>query len=110
MKEVKTASDIFNEKFQLEKEVKCPTCGYEYTTPYEVELYCGNDDYETTKILTVGNDLELKLEKKKRKLSHRVRGLSFVVSFSCENGHDWKRIFAFHKGITYTQDFDVGEP
>lgn len=63
--------------------VKCPVCGYDYTSFDDVRSHAGGD-YEAKEVHGMG-----------------VRGPVLEVEFSCEAGHSWVLVFGWHKGQTY---------
>jgi len=72
-------------------EVKCPTCGFEYMHPIEVQVDRGGS------VVQVDADGVGFLKREPQ-----GRGVVIVVKFHCEDGYESFFALNFHKGVTFS--------
>ena len=74
------------------REVLCPSCGFNYTHPYQVDVR------QLTWKATISG-LGATVSKYRNEPGHR--GSEVVVHFYCEGGCTFTMTMVFHKGMTY---------
>jgi hypothetical protein len=87
--------------------VVCPFCKGCNNHMVGHTLLIGTDEYESG-VLHFNSKGTLFADKDVTTVN-RNRNLSNVLYFFCEEGHEWSRTFAFHKGMTYVKDTDLGQ-
>jgi hypothetical protein len=80
----------------------CPICGFHYTRIVSVSVQEAEGPHVARLYGAGAGDLER---------GHRagqvdVRGKVFSLHFTCENGHDYARVFSSHKGWTLTRTIE----
>lgn len=78
----------------------CPSCGFNYVHPVEVEVNAGG------RITTITHD-----GMQHTKGAASVRGVRISVAFWCESGCGTRWTLQFHKGMTFStveEDDDAG--
>src|SRR4051794_19419046 len=74
-----------------QREIECPRCGFEYMHPIEVVVNRGGEittvDHNGTTMSAGEPD---------------GRGVSILIRFQCEDGHQSLMKVSFHKGVTMT--------
>lgn len=82
---------------------------YQYFYPIGVLVFTTNDDYGCNRVVFV-NDVETKEYKVNLKSKYRGGHINFclAVVFGCEDTELWYiRPFMWHKGFTYTGDYEI---
>ena len=78
---------------RIDKEVKCPVCGFECVHPVAVKVEPVSGD-------TVVYINREGLHTFTSRAAERIRGIQITTTFLCEECHQWDEVRSFHKGIT----------
>jgi ribosomal protein S27AE len=86
--------------------LECPKCGEQFAHPISIDVLTGDHDEQEphgyTEIMPHG---EIRTHGTQIHPGVRSRGLSYILNFSGECGHDWSIGYLFHKGNTFTESF-----
>ena len=83
-----------------EIQLLCPVCGFEYVRLVQVYASPAGPAMQSTTI-----DAEGVSTRPRGPVGGFGRGNTVMLTFQCENGHEFRRSFSFHKGQTALECF-----
>jgi hypothetical protein len=96
-----SVAELFPTRFyDGEIQLLCPVCGFEYVRLVQVYASPAGPAMQSTTI-----DAEGVSTRPRGPVGGFGRGNIVMLTFQCENGHEFRRSFSFHKGQTTLECF-----